>query len=97
MCVTSKVPLSLSLAPNPPTLPVPHPTPFLREPPPSHPHALLSPASSRRHTWCPQFSRLSLCSPTGSSPPGLGSSGREGPGEREENRGGAAASAILSC
>ena len=28
--------------------------------------------------------------------PGLGSSGREGPGEREGNRGGAAASAILS-
>lgn len=29
--------------------------------------------------------------------PGLGSSGREGPGEREGSRGGAAASAILSC
>lgn len=36
-------------------------------------------------------------SPTGSGPLGLGSSGREGPGEREGNRGGAAASAILSC
>lgn len=82
----------LSFAPHPPALPAPHPCPYSRAA--SSPTHAVSPSASQ-HTWYPQSSRPLLLSDW--LWPGLGSSGREGPGEREGNRGGAAASAILSC